>query len=60
MTENQALILGLQMVITMGIKDLDVHGDSQLVINQLRKEFGAKKDDLILYQEHVLRLLDRL
>jgi len=31
--EYQALILGLQMAIRMGIKDLDVYGDSQLVIN---------------------------
>ena len=31
--ECQALILGLQMALEMGIKDLDVYGDSQLVIN---------------------------
>jgi len=29
----QALILGLQMAIGMGVKDLDVYVDSQLVIN---------------------------
>ena len=33
--EYQVLILGLKMEIGMGIKDLDVYGDSQLVINQL-------------------------
>jgi len=32
MVEYQALILGLQMAIKMGIKDLDIYGDSQLVI----------------------------
>jgi len=31
--EHQTLILGLKMVIGMGIKDLNVYGDSQLVIN---------------------------
>jgi len=31
--EYQALILGLQMALEMGIKDLDIYGDSQLVIN---------------------------
>jgi len=36
--EYQALILGLQMAIGMGIKDLDVYGDSQLVITQLLEE----------------------
>ena len=33
MAEYQALILGLQMALEMGVKDLDVYGDSQLVIN---------------------------
>uniref|UniRef100_A0A803M6B0 RNase H type-1 domain-containing protein n=1 Tax=Chenopodium quinoa TaxID=63459 RepID=A0A803M6B0_CHEQI len=28
MAEYQALILGLQMAVEMGIQDLDVHGDS--------------------------------
>ena len=36
LAEYQVLILGLQMAIGMGIKDLDVYGDS-LVINQLKK-----------------------
>jgi len=31
--EYPVLILGLQMAIRMGIKDLDVYGESQLVIN---------------------------
>ena len=33
MVEYEPLIVGLQMATEMGIKDLDVHGDSQLVIN---------------------------
>jgi len=33
MAEYQALILGLQMALKMSIKDLDVYGDSQLIIN---------------------------
>ena len=33
MVKYQELILGLQMALEMGIKDLDVYGDSQLVIN---------------------------
>jgi len=42
--EYQALILGLQMAMAMGIKDLDVYGDSQLILNQLLEEFEVKKD----------------
>jgi len=39
MDEYQALILGLQMATEMGIKDLDIYGDSQLVIKQLLEEY---------------------
>jgi len=31
------------MAIEIGIKDLDVYSDSQLVINQLLEEYGVKK-----------------
>jgi len=57
--EYQPLILGFQMAIGMGIKDLDVYGDSQLVINQLLEEFEVKKDDLIPHHKNVLQLLDK-
>ena len=58
--EYQALILGLQMATGMGIKDLYVYGDSQLIINQHLEEFEVKKDDLILYHKNVEGLLDKL
>jgi len=58
--EYQALNLGLQMAIEMSIKDLNIYGDSQLVINQLLEEYEVKKEDLIPYYKHALRLLDRL
>ena len=49
MAEYQAFIMGLQMDIEMRIKDLDIYGDSQLVIKQLLEEYKVEKDDLILY-----------
>jgi len=58
--EYQALILGLQIAIEMGIKDLDIYGDSQLVIKQLLEEYVVKKDDLVSYHKYALRLLNKL
>jgi len=52
--EYQALILGLHMVIGMGIKNLDVYGDSQLILNHLLEEFEVKKDDLIPCHQNAL------
>ena len=60
MAEYQALILGLQMATEMGIKDLDIYGDSQLVIKQLLEEYEVKKEDLLSYHKYALRLLDKL
>jgi len=46
--EYQTLPLDLQMAIEMGIKELNIYGDSQLVINQLLEEYKVKKEDFIL------------
>uniref|UniRef100_A0A803MBS0 RNase H type-1 domain-containing protein n=1 Tax=Chenopodium quinoa TaxID=63459 RepID=A0A803MBS0_CHEQI len=59
MAEYQALIMGLQMVVEMEIQDLDVYGDSQLVISQLLGKYEVKKEDLIPYHKHASRFLDK-
>jgi len=43
------------MTIKMGIKDLDIYGDSQLLIGQLLEE-----DNLVPYHKSALWLLDKL
>jgi len=40
------------MAIEMGIRSLNIYGDSKLVINQLFKEYEVKKEDFILYHKH--------
>ena len=45
--EYQALNVGLQIAIKMGIKDLNIYSDSLLVINQLLEQYKVKKKDLI-------------
>jgi len=58
--EYQALSLGLQMAIEMGIIDLNIYGDTLLVINQLHDEYEVRKEDLVLYHKQALRLLNKL
>ncbi|KAM2041002.1 hypothetical protein ACFX16_034861 [Malus domestica] len=55
--EYQALIIGLQMAINMGIAALEVFGDSKLIINQLLTEYEVRKNDLILYFRLATQLL---
>ena len=47
--EYQVLIIGLQMAIEMGISQLEIFGDSKLIINQILEQYDVKKEDLIPY-----------
>ncbi|XP_074298577.1 uncharacterized protein LOC141629485 [Silene latifolia] len=58
--EDQALILSLQMAIEIGVKDLDIYGDSLLVVNQVLDEFEVKKDDLIPYHQYAIQIFNKL
>ncbi|KAM1962669.1 hypothetical protein ACFX16_022931 [Malus domestica] len=55
--EYQALIIGLQMAINMGITALEVFADSKLIINQLLTEYEVRKDDLVPYFRLATQLL---
>ncbi|KAM1017646.1 hypothetical protein ACFX2A_048180 [Malus domestica] len=55
--EYQALIIGLQMAINMGITAFEIFGDSKLIINQLLTEYEVRKDDLIPYFRLATQLL---
>ena len=41
-------------------KNLDIYGDSKLVIKQLLEEYEVKKDDLISYYRFASRFLNKL
>ncbi|XP_074305356.1 uncharacterized protein LOC141640448 [Silene latifolia] len=60
MAEYQALILGLQMAIEIGVTDMDIYGGSKLVVNQVLGEYEVKKEDLIPYHQRALQLLNQL
>ena len=55
--EYQALIIGLQMAIEMGISQLEIFRDSKIVINQILEQYDVKKEDLIPYCKYVKKLL---
>jgi len=48
------------MAIEIGIRDLNIYSDLQLVINQLVEEYEVKKEHFILYHKHALWLLNKL
>ena len=57
--EYEALINGLRIAIELGIRWLDVWGDSQLVIDQLMKESSCHNAKMAMYCGEVHQLEDK-
>ena len=51
--EYEALINGLRITIELGIRHLDIRGDSQLVINQVMKESSCHDAKMAMYSQEV-------
>src|SRR4051812_20164548 len=54
--EYEALLYGLQMAISLGIRRLMVFGDSDLVINQVMKEWDIRSPAMTTYCVAVRKL----
>ncbi|KAH9295686.1 hypothetical protein KI387_039274, partial [Taxus chinensis] len=58
MEEYEALIMGLQTAIMLSVQILDIYGDSQLVINQIKGIYQCKNEILQKYKTIVEFLLE--
>jgi hypothetical protein len=56
MAEYEALIFGLSAALSLGIRQLLVKGDSQLIIKQVHKECSCNEPRLAAYLLHVRKL----
>ena len=56
--EYEALVNGLQVAIELGVRRLDVRGDSQLVVDQVMKESNCLDPKMEAYCKLVHRLED--
>ena len=57
--EYEALINGLRITIELGIRRLDIRGDSQLVVNQVMKESSCHDTKMVAYCQEIRRLEDK-
>jgi ribonuclease HI len=60
MVEYEALILGLRVLKELGAKKIVVHGDFELIINQVKCIYQSKHPRLRAYRNLVLDLLEEL
>jgi ribonuclease HI len=57
--EYEALVNGLRIAIELGVRRLDAHGDSQLVIDQVMKNSHCCDPKMEVYCDEVRRLEDK-
>src|SRR3954465_3760820 len=57
--EYNALLIGLQFVHQLGVKNLQAYGDSDLIVNQLRGEYEVRSNDLIPYFNSALQMAEQ-
>lgn len=51
--EYEALLIGIHTVVQQRIQELQVYGDSQLIVNQINDDYNTKDDKLIPYKKLV-------
>src|SRR5207253_1605523 len=54
--EYEALLHGLRIAISLGIRRLAVRGDSELVVNQVQKEYSCTSTKMSAYYQEVRKL----
>ena len=54
--EYEALLHGLRLAVSLGIKRLLVYGDSPLAVQQVNKEWDINKDTMDAYVEEIRKL----
>src|SRR5438132_2779970 len=52
----EALLHGLRITISLGIRQLAVRGDSELVVNQIQKEYSCTSTKISTYYQEVRKL----
>uniref|UniRef100_A0A2N9HQG1 RNase H type-1 domain-containing protein n=1 Tax=Fagus sylvatica TaxID=28930 RepID=A0A2N9HQG1_FAGSY len=59
MTEYEACIVGLQVALEFGAYELEVFGDSLLIVSQTNGEWQARDPKLIPYQRYISQLVPK-
>jgi ribonuclease HI len=54
--EYEALLHGLHLAVSLGIKRLLIYGDSLLVVQQVNKEWDINKDTMDAYVTEIRKL----
>ena len=56
--EYNTLLIGMQIADEIGIKNLEAYGDSKLIVNQVRREYKVKFEDLVPYHNATIHMAE--
>jgi len=56
--EYNALLIGMQIVDEIGVKNLKAYGDSKLIVNQIRGEYEVRLEDLVPYHNATIHMAE--
>jgi len=57
--EYNTLLIGMQIADEIGIQNLETHGDSKLIVNQVRGEYEVRHEDLVPYYNATIYMAER-
>ena len=57
--EYNALLIGMQIADEIGVKNLEAYGDSKLIVNQVRREYEFRHEDLVPYYNATISMAER-
>jgi len=60
MAKYEDLILGLKVALELKLIGIEIYGDSQLIINQVKSTYDTKDEKLRHYRVVVIEFMDRL
>ena len=57
--EYNALLIEMQIADEIGVKNFKAYGDSKLIVNQVRREYEVRHEDLIPYYNAAIYVVER-
>jgi len=57
--EYNALLIGIQLAEEIGVKKLEVYGDSKLIVDQVREKYEVRHEDLVPYHNATIIMVEK-
>jgi len=57
--EHNALLIRIQIVDEIGVKNLETYGDSKLIVNQVHREYEVRHEDLVPYYSATIYMAEK-